>query len=49
MTPPEVPQNGPIVVQGATCAIEGALAVNRRLRPMRCVPDGQGELRWAQL
>jgi hypothetical protein len=37
---------GPFAQQGAACPVEGAVSVNRRLRPMVCTAGSGGKLRW---
>jgi hypothetical protein len=43
------PVEGPFVLQGTACPAEGAIAVNRRLKPMVCTADGGDRLRWQPL
>ncbi|MCS7480870.1 hypothetical protein ACFFQW_28180 [Umezawaea endophytica] len=43
------PVEGPFVLQGTACPVEGALAVNRRLKPMVCTAGGGDDLRWQPL
>jgi hypothetical protein len=41
------PVDGPFVLQGTACPVEGAVAVNRRLQPMVCTAEDK--LRWQPL
>ena len=43
--PTEEPSGGPFVLQGTACPFEGAIAVNRRFKPMVCTAEGD-KLRW---
>ncbi len=47
-TPPttEPRPDGPFVQQGTACPVEGAIAVNRKLKPMVCTAGGAGRPRW---
>jgi type IV secretory pathway VirB10-like protein len=36
----------PFAQHGTECPVEGAIAVNRRLKPMVCTAEGSGKLRW---
>ncbi|HEX6342909.1 hypothetical protein [Umezawaea sp.] len=46
---PEPPEEGLVVMQGTACPVEGAIAVNRRLKPMVCTAGSGDRLRWQPL